>query len=356
MPPSQQRNLHLPLFPSGVGSTHHRDPQAAVGDVLRLYARMPFWPQLPHRSEEERILPQVGLDLPGAAWDGKTLRWSGEMSAGALENASAPPPERAAGLAALLAALTARPEAERPPLVKGQLVGPLTLSMVLRDAQGRAPHNDDATMRWLGRFVGRAGAAQARLLRAAAPGVLVVLDEPGLASLGEPRLPLAWRTATEVLREALAPIQATGALAGVHSCAPLDWTRALAARPHLIHFDGREAQLPHLLQHRSALREHVARGGFLGWGLWPTDAPDTPWDPRAVQSDLARAAREIAFVDASMGTVFKRSFLSGVCGSAGFSAAQEERMAAGLEEVSMGIRRRYWIAETTDTDPDHPLT
>ena len=71
---------------------------------------------------------------------------------------------------------------------------------------------------------------------------------------------------------------------------------------------------------------------------------------------LAKAAREIAFVDASMGANFKRSFLSGVCGSASFTAEQEERMASSLEEMSMGIRKRYWIAATTDVDPDDPRT
>ena len=31
-------------------------------------------------------------------------------------------------------------------------------------------------------------------------------------------------------------------------------------------------------------------------------------------------------------------------------------MAEQLEDMSMGIRRRHWIAATTDVDPDDPLS
>ena len=84
--------------------------------------------------------------------------------------------------------------------------------------------------------------------------------------------------------------------------------------------------------------------------------PVAPFDAKAMQYYLARAAREIAFVDASMGTIFKRSFLSGVCGGAGLTGPQAASMAEQLEDMSMGIRRRHWIAATTDVDPDDPLS
>ena len=71
---------------------------------------------------------------------------------------------------------------------------------------------------------------------------------------------------------------------------------------------------------------------------------------------MARAARDLSFVDASVGLIFKRSLLSGACGTAGLVAETEATMAQDLEDLSMGIRRRYWIAATTDVDPDDPLT
>ncbi len=108
---------------------------------------------------------------------------------------------------------------------------------------------------------------------------------------------------------------------------------------------------------QSAIREHVARGGYLGWGLWPTAGNTVdPFDSKEKQYFLANAARDLSFVDASVGLIFKRSMITGVCGSAGLAPGQEATMAQDLEDLSMGIRRRYWIAATTDVDPDDPLT
>ena len=186
-------SIHIPLFPCGVGSLPQTDPDAAVASVLQTYWRMPFWPQLPNRGPAEQLIPQAGLDLPGATWDGQLLHWSGTPSDAALADVGLPPPERAAGLHAFIAALEAMPADQRPPLIKGQIVGPLTLSMLTRDANGAAPHDDPQTLLWLARLIGRAGAAQVRRLQELVPHVVLVFDEPALASVEEPLLPLTWR-------------------------------------------------------------------------------------------------------------------------------------------------------------------
>ena len=155
---------------------------------------------------------------------------------------------------------------------------------------------------------------------------------------------------------AMEPVQNLGALAGLHCCQPANWTRVLNARPNLIHFDGREGCMDDLLQHKSAIREHVARGGYLGWGLWPTDNSRPVFEPKPMEYYLSKAARDLSFVDASVGLIFRRSILTGACGSAGLTSAQEQRMASDLEAMSMGIRHRYWIAATVADDPDHPLS
>ena len=350
--------IHLPLYPTGIGSSCHTDPVAAVNDVLDGYWRMPFWPQLPNRDPLELMIPQIGLSLPGASWDGELLRWSGSLSdAEVAAGDQLPPAERAAGLHELLARLPALPEERRPNVVKGQIVGPLTLSKWSRTASGSAPHEDLALLERLAAFLGRAAAAQARALQDLGYQAVIMFDEPELAAVGEPSLPLAWRHVGPVLRAAIEPVQRLGALAGIHCCGRPNWTRALDCRPNLIHFDGREGAVEDVIAHRRAIREHVARGGYLGWGLWPTDsAASEPFDSREMQYFLARAARELSFVDASVGLIFKRSILTGVCGAAGLTPEQEQRAAVDLEELSMGIRRRYWIAATTDVDPDHPLT
>ena len=350
--------IHLPLYPTGVGSTRHTNAGEAVDEVLDGYWRMPFWPQLPNRDPLEQMLPQAGLDLPGASWDGELLHWSGSLSDADIANASGPNRERAAGFHELLERLPKLPDNRRPNVVKGQIVGPITVAKWSRTATGAAPHEDLALLERLGSFIGQAAARQAQAFQDLGFQAVIMLDEPELAAVGEPSLPLAWRHVLPALRAAVEPLQRIGALAGIHCCSTPNWTRVLDCRPNLIHFDGREGHVEDVIAHRTAVREHVARGGYLGWGLWPTDAPRSkmPFDSHDMQYFLARAARELSFVDASVGLIFKRSMLTGVCGTAALPAEHERRVAQDLEELSMGIRRRYWIAASTDVDPDHPLT
>ena len=347
--------IHLPLLPTGVGSVSSVDPSEAIDSVLEDYWRLPFWPQLPARDPLELMIPQIGLSLPGASWDGSVLHWSGALPDAAIADAPLPPPERAAGLHELLERLPRVPEERRSKVLKGQLIGPITLSR-WSDPAGRGPFDDLEQVQRLASWLGRIGVRLADAYKALGYQAIVVFDEPELAAVGEPAVPLAWREVEQILRAALEPVQRAGALAGIHCCSRPHWTRVLDARPNLIHFDGREGAVDDVIEHRTAIREHVARGGYLGWGLWPTDAPATGFDPKEMQYFLARAARELSFVDASVGLIFKRSMLTGVCGGAGLTADQERELASDLEEMSMGIRRRYWIAAATDVDPDAPLT
>ena len=248
-------------------------------------------------------------------------------------------------------------EERKSKVVKGQIVGPLTLSRWSRDAAGNAPHADLATLQQLTSWLGAAAAEQARVLQRLGYQAIILFDEPELASVGEPSIPLPWREVVPVLRAAIEPVQRIGALAGIHCCASPNWTRILDARPNLIHFDAREGHVDDVIEHHRAVREHVARGGYLGWGLWPTDGlGPLPFDSKNMQYFLANKARDLSFVDASVGLIFKRSMLTGVCGGAGLDEATERQVARDLEDLSMGIRHRYWIAATTDVDPDSPLT
>ena len=219
--------IHLPLLPCGIGSTRHTDAAEATAEILEDYWRLPFWPQLPNRSPEEQMIPQTALSLPGASWDGEYITWSGEISDADLANADLPPRERAAGLHQLLDRLPTVPEDRKSKVVKGQIVGPLTLSRWMRDANGNAPHEDLPTLERLAAWLGQAAAQQARVFQRLGYQAIILFDEPELASVGEPSIPLPWREVVPVLRAAIEPVQRIGALAGIHCCASPNWTRVL---------------------------------------------------------------------------------------------------------------------------------
>ena len=332
----------LPLLPSGVGSVAERQPEAAVRQVLRRYPHLPYWPQLPRRAVAELMLPQFGLCLPGASWDGERLHWPGEAREADIAAAALPPPQRAAGWQAFLAQMEALEPAARPAIAKGQLPGPLTLSLALRDRQGRTPHAEVRSLIWTGWFLGRLAVLQAQELQRLGMRPLIVFDEPALAAVGGPLLPLPWADVVAAIRAALAPLQQCGAIAALHCCQPADWTRVLEAQPDLIHFEALPERIDDLLAHGAALREHLRRGGLLGWGVWPTGG-GRPFDVGAAAESLAQAAAALAPGNGGPAPVLEHSMVTGVCGAAGLTTAQEERMAADLASLAAGLRTRWGI-------------
>lgn len=321
----------LRLAPTGIGSTHHRDANTAVATVLAAYPAVPFWPQLPNRSPVEAMVPQAGLSLQGTRWDGRRLHWSGDH-VNAPTPALLPSPDRAAGLHALLARLKALPPNQRPSFAKGQIIGPVTLSACIADPP---------SLTTLGRLLGELAAAQASAFARLNMRPLITFDEPLLARVGEPTLAVIWDDALAALDAAFTPVKRTGGLAGLHCCAPANWTRALSAEPDIIHFDATPSGLERLLDHREALRTHLARGGGFGWGVWPTDDTSPPVSLSAERTALLAAAN--ALTDASIGVadLFRRSTLTGVCGTAGFTGEGEHLLAANLQALAASLREQF---------------
>ena len=280
------------------------------------------------------MAPQAGLALQGARWDGRRLHWSGERVA-APSPALLPPPDRAAGLHAFLARLTARPPDQRPPFAKGQLIGPVTLNACIADPP---------SLTTLGRWLGALAAAQVSAFDRLGMRPLIVFDEPLLARVGEPApSSVTWDDALAALHTAFTPVKRAGGLAGLHCCASANWTRALAAEPDIIHFDATPFGLGRFLDHREALRAHLARGGGFGWGVWPTDAAAPPFNLSAGRTALLAAADALADAPTGVASLLRRSTLSGVCGTAGFTSEREDQLAANLQALAASLREQFGL-------------
>jgi hypothetical protein len=246
---------------TGVGSLPGREPAAALALVARWAPELPFWPQLPARSD---LVDELLGGAPGLRREaGGPARVSDR--AALLEHLRraplAPPP---AGLGALLEAVR-RGDFPRARALKGQLAGPVTLAAALAVAP------EDAELRAaLATRVAREAAAQAEALCAAGLPALVWLDEPALGTdlAGAPAL----------LRPALAAIGAAGAATGLHTCAPPPWSLLLGLAPDVVSFDAwRDLEQA---AGDPACRELLARGTRLAVGLVPTVGPP-PGDLRA---------------------------------------------------------------------------
>ncbi|MDR9372978.1 hypothetical protein Q5424_28015, partial [Conexibacter sp. JD483] len=223
---------------TGVGSLPHEDPAEAAAHAVAAYD-LPFCPQLP-RVEGDMIGEWLGADPGRCGWSPARDR------------------ERPPAWDALLTRLAAAPPPHR--LVKLQVTGPVTLARALEGARGggAGPGSGSGARAalagelaaWLAANV----AGQVRALRERGLDALLVVDEPSLTAATDEAV---WD-----------PLRIVAPVWGLHLCCAVPWEVVRAARPDLLSLD---LLLPGALAGPAlpALRELLARGGRVAWGVAP---------------------------------------------------------------------------------------
>lgn len=345
---------------TGIGSLPFVDPEAALDLIFAELPDMPHWPQLPRRSEREHFVHQFlqplmdcgMLTAEGQRWilDASgdncaaclTEFYTGCLSAEAGDDACRrsylPSPEAAAGLHAFLA--RARTGGlKQPRYVKGQIAGPLSVALELKDRQGRPAyyHGDlrDTVVRTL--------ALNARCQAAALSGTgampVVFVDDPAVGAYGSRlHLALSREMIIEDLDFIFGAIQAENALTGIHSCEAVDWSLVLETRAQILSMDAYRFG-DSLIPYADHLRRFVERGGVIAWGIVPT--LDDPFG-ESVDSLLQRLDalwKDLFPTRAIREKMLRQSMLTPACGTGLLTEEQARRiyrLTAGLSQKIRG--------------------
>lgn len=304
------------LRPGGVtsiGSLPHRDADAAAAFILRHHPELPAVPQLPRRSPLEGMVAQAARGIPGV-----TVRTDGTLVVDAAELDPAAPIRPTfdghshAGLLAFLSLAAGRTEP-----VKLQLTGPVTLALALIEAGA------DAAVAFpvAAAAVRAEGAALLALCRRRLPEApfLVFLDEPGLvrSSAG---LGIDTEAVVDVLSSGLAPLE-EDAVTGVHCCGPTDWRVATAAGATVLSMP---VELTWVLSAAGAINTHLERGGWVAWGVVPTNEP-LGTDPDRLWRRLSAVWCELVQAGCDPVQLRTQALVTPACGLAGHGASQSAR-------------------------------
>jgi hypothetical protein len=337
----------LPAFPAtGVGSLPHTDPVEAVRLVLSGFRDVPFWPQLPRKTFLENMYVQYAYGLPGAAIAGGKLYVEGGASAMTeaeafyerfLSEDPAPfaiPEERSAGLHRLLE------DATGPyPAVKGQVTGPVSFGLMVTDRGKKPIFYDPVGRDILVKHLLRVAQWQVDALSRLSPNVILVLDEPYLASVGSAILSLGRDEVIGCLNEIIDGLP--GALCGIHCCANTDWGLVLSSRAGYLSFDAYE-YADSLLLYPEEVKAFLGRGGKLAFGIVPTSADAILREtPESLAERMESLLGKFESRGISREAVTGAAFLTPACGLGTLSEGDAERavfLAGGLSAL---LRRRY---------------
>jgi methionine synthase II (cobalamin-independent) len=250
----------VPAVATAIGSLPHTDPREAAELVLDAHPRFPAAPQLPTRTPLEGMVAQWARALPEV-----TIECDGSISVHGATNEPPVPIFDADAHGGLLTFLdAAASNGGRPPRVKVQIAGPLTLGVALHHRGLPASH----AFRRAGEAARAWAIALEDLVDERLPGSALVLffDEPALVSWRRAGAPLDHEAAIDVLSGALA---APACPTGVHVCGAGDRRLALEAGPQVLGVEVADD----LVEDADVIARHLDSDGWIAWGAIPTDRP-----------------------------------------------------------------------------------
>ncbi len=340
------------LLPIGIGSLPYKDPTKAADTVFEYFAESPYWPQLPARDFDEGMLAQYTEGMPGRVRDGEKIyfhkpfnpasEWEKfyELSQENHEEGFRISKEYASGLYAFLELLNQK---KKPRLVKGQVTGPITLGLGLLD-EGKIPILYDPNLKeMLLKVISLRARWQEKELQKASTGseTLIFFDEPFLSSYGSISLNLSKQEIVECLKSSISSLQG---LCGTHICGATDWSIVIEAGMKVIHFDAFRF-FSNILAYAPELREFLLKGGFLAWGIVPSEEE---FLREATTSNLIASLEQKIHLFVREGipeaVLLRHSFVSQSCGLAGLSEELAEKALRLTAELSAIMRKKYDVA------------
>lgn len=340
-----------PFLATGVGSLPHTDAGRAVALVLSAFRDVPFWPQLPRRSVLENMYAQYAAGLPGAVIDRERLIVEGGDAVMAEAESFyerfltediasfAIPQERAAGLHRLIEAAAGPYSA-----VKGQVTGPVSFGLMITDRQKKPLFYDPVGRDLLVKHLLRIAQWQVAALSRLSPNVILVLDEPYLASVGSAVLSLGREEVIGSLDEIFDGLP--GAFCGVHCCANTDWSLVLASRVEYLSFDA-YGYADSLLLYPEEVKEFLRRGGKLAFGIVPTSAEGIRREtPETLADRMDSLLRKFESRGIPRDAVVRAALLTPACGLGTLPEEDAERAVRLTAELSALLRGLHGGAET----------
>lgn len=294
---------------TGIGSLPFTDAERAVQAVAHLSPEVPFWPQLPKRSERESMIGQ-SLDTLSGLIEPRTSGYGYQVRPGQIERVVRCLHEgngeltlsNAAGFVAFHNAVKARryPSAQA---VKGQTEGPITLAAFLY-YEDRPFLSDAELFQAVAAHTSRMIRWQSEALRSLGLPVLLFIDEPALCLHSA----ISESDRLTALQSALRIIRSSGAMAGLHCCAADPFDRMCQVQPDILSFDAHRGLEAFFANTEAQI--FLSRGGSIAYGSVPTWNDLDNVDPRALFARWLDAAtrfgdpRELA----------KRAMVTSACG------------------------------------------
>ncbi len=308
-----------PFLTTGIGSLPHSDAEEASRLVLDTFD-IPFWPQLPNASFREFMIPQYSEGMPFFRIDHQRQAvWVEKNSSDELErfyeswtegSRIAISEDCASGLHAFLRIVGKT----KSGLIKGQVTGPLTFSLGLKDKDGKPVYFDEE-LREVSLMLLKAKINwQYDVLKPHADEIIIFIDEPILSALGSSSyLGVSTEEALRLLTETVAAVRMAGGIPGIHCCGNADWPLVIGSGADIINFDAYD-YIDTISLYHNDFRKFLQKGGYLAWGIIPTSDEINNESPESIRLLFNRCVEKLSR-NIPKSLIFSNILLTPACGT-----------------------------------------
>ncbi len=254
-----------------IGSLPYTDAKEACQVALSTLD-IPTWPQLPRRSFLENMYVQYSERFPGVVIANEQIYIDRERDldpelerlyiAYLMDNLehAAISRDYAAGLHCFLDM-----EQDHPPIIKGQVTGPVSWGLMVADQNRKPVLYDDILAEAVSKHLRLKVTWMEQELRKLSPQTVIFVDEPYMSSFGSAFVSLSRDQVIGAMEEVFAGIEG---VKGVHCCGNTDWSLLLSTTTDIVSLDAYQ-YAEALALYAGEVGEFLDRGGIIAWGIVP---------------------------------------------------------------------------------------
>lgn len=347
--------FHANCNPILIGSLPIVDHREAIDLIFQHSSAIPLWPQLP-KNEKEGMVRQFVTGFPGLIDDGNRCYvdtsidgFEEEMVAFyedvmrieeqpdfLCKSRFALGRDSAIGFFHLIDYLKEKNPTSKT--VKGQITGPVTTGIGIKDQNGKPIIYDDNLRDMLITMLclkARYQVIELQKFTGTTPPV-VMIDEPSLVSFGSTAFSgVSMQMVSDAVATVISDIQTSGGLAGVHICANGDWGPALLSGADIISFDA-YFYFDNFVLYREQLTSFLQRGGILAWGIVPTGDPQVV-EKESTNSLFTKWREQLSYL-ADFGftekQLMQQTLIAPSCGTGSLTQEQAVKVLSMTDELS----------------------
>ena len=335
---------------TGIGSFPHQDEKEVFRLILNNFPDIPFWPQLPKRSFLESMVIQYSEGFPSLKWNEREQKVWVDTSQGIdeeiekfyqrVERNELEPFQITENFAKgwrFLKELSSTDQRDKIKYIKGQITGPITFGLALKDQEGKSIFYDPTLRDILIKHLSLKAQWMERRFHDLFPGIPTILffDEPSLSSFGSAFMSLNREEATHSLNECF---DAVKGLKGTHCCGNTDWSVLLTTNLDILSFDA-YGYLETLSLYPKELKAFLERGGILAWGIVPTSEAILKEDAQSLVRSFRTGVETLSKKGIDQ-TLLQRVILTPSCGTASLTIPLAEKVCQLTAEVSKRLREK----------------